>query len=55
MGVPVTLEPCCIHPEAVERAKANLPSGDTLEGAIKLLKAVSDPTRLKILSALSTG
>lgn len=55
MGVPVTLEPCCIHPEAVERAKANLPSGDTLEGAVKLLKAVSDPTRLKILSALSTG
>ncbi len=56
---PTQLEPetlnCCIHPEAVARASAALPKTDTLERAVQLLKAVADPTRLKLLLALSSG
>jgi ArsR family transcriptional regulator, lead/cadmium/zinc/bismuth-responsive transcriptional repressor len=51
---PETLK-CCIHPEAVARASAALPKTDTLERAVQLLKAVADPTRLKLLLALSSG
>ncbi|AEB11156.1 ArsR/SmtB family transcription factor [Marinithermus hydrothermalis] len=41
-----------VHEEAVEKAKAALPKGEVLLGASVLLKALSDPTRIKILSAL---
>ena len=45
----------CVHPEAVQRAKEAMPDGACVDDASALLKAVSDPTRLRLLSALSTG
>lgn len=45
----------CVHPEAVAYAQAAMPSADALVRASSLLKAVADPTRLKLLSALSSG
>lgn len=45
----------CLHPEAVERARRELPSPQCVEDASALLKAVADPTRLRLLSALATG
>lgn len=44
-----------VHPEAVARAQAAQPAPDTLERMAALLKAVSDPTRLRLLLALGTG
>mgnify|MGYP000008066016 CR=1 FL=1 len=43
----------CEHPDAVGRARAALPSGEAVLEASLILKAVSDPTRLKLLSALA--
>jgi ArsR family transcriptional regulator, lead/cadmium/zinc/bismuth-responsive transcriptional repressor len=46
------LESLLVNPGAVTLAKKNLPnSSDTLK-ASELLKAVADPTRMRILSAL---
>ncbi|WP_420593667.1 ArsR/SmtB family transcription factor [Deinococcus sp.] len=42
----------CVHPEAVRRARAALPSQQDVDDASALLKAVADPTRLRLLSAL---
>lgn len=56
MNTPVQDDQCeirCVHPEAVSTALQAIPSEDCVEGAVLLLKAVSDATRLKILSALS--
>jgi ArsR family transcriptional regulator len=56
---PARLEPAdagdggCVHPEAVARAAAAQPAPDLLARASALLKAVADPTRLRMLSALS--
>ncbi|MFC4425194.1 ArsR/SmtB family transcription factor [Deinococcus navajonensis] len=44
----------CLHPEAVQQAKAALPDGSCVERASAFLKVMADPTRLRILSALST-
>lgn len=44
-----------VHPEAVARAQAAQPAPDTLERMAALLKAVSDPTRLRLLLGLGTG
>jgi len=44
----------CLHPEAVQKAKAALPDEGCVEQASAFLKVMADPTRLKILSALST-
>ncbi|TCJ16015.1 ArsR family transcriptional regulator [Rubrobacter taiwanensis] len=41
-----------IHPEQVEAALDSMPSMDEVYGASELLKAVGDPTRMRILSAL---
>ncbi|GGJ59557.1 transcriptional regulator [Deinococcus roseus] len=46
-------ETSCVHPEAVNQARAALPSEECVDLASALLKAVADPTRLKILAALS--
>ncbi|GEM44577.1 ArsR/SmtB family transcription factor [Deinococcus cellulosilyticus] len=57
MTVPAQEDVCetsCVHPDAVQVARAALPQESSLEAAIVLLKAVADPTRLKILSALSS-
>lgn len=48
-------EVSCVHPEAVRMAKKALPDELCVEEASALLKAVADPTRLRLLSALSTG
>ncbi len=52
-GAADTCEESCVHPEAVERARAGLPGIGSVEEASALLKAVSDPTRLRLLSALN--
>ncbi|MDV6374052.1 ArsR/SmtB family transcription factor [Deinococcus arenicola] len=44
----------CVHPEAVAQARARLPHGEDVDTASAFLKLVADPTRLKLLSALST-
>ena len=41
-----------IHPERVERARAALPEEGLLQRAALLLKALSDPTRMRLLLAL---
>lgn len=41
-----------MHPEAVQAARGLMPSADQVEQASAFLKLVSDPTRLKLLSAL---
>lgn len=43
----------CVHPDAVARTLAQLPSDALIERATSLTKVVSDPTRLRILSALA--
>ncbi|WP_034386243.1 helix-turn-helix transcriptional regulator [Deinococcus sp. YIM 77859] len=48
-------EVSCVHPQAVARARAAQPDERTLTRAAALLKAVSDPTRLRLLTALGTG
>lgn len=45
----------CIHPEAVTLARAALPGAQSLAAASGLLKVVADPTRLRLLSALSAA
>lgn len=52
---PDRCEVACVHPQAVARARAAQPDEDTLGRAAALLKAVSDPTRLRLLTALGTG
>lgn len=52
---PDTCEVSCVHPEAVQRARSALPGQQAVEAASALLKAVADPTRLRLLSALNTG
>lgn len=48
-------EVACVHPEAVAQAQAAMPSTGALIRASTLLKAVADPTRLRLLSALASG
>lgn len=42
-----------MHPEAVARAEAHLPSPEAVEAATERLKLLADPTRYRILSALA--
>lgn len=44
----------CVHPEAVQAARAALPETGQVSEASALLKVVADPTRLRLLSALKT-
>ncbi|MGI8748701.1 MAG: ArsR/SmtB family transcription factor [Deinococcus sp.] len=48
-------EEVCVHPGAVRRARAALPDERWVQGASALLKVVADPTRLRLLRALSSG
>ncbi len=48
-------EVTCVHPEAVQKARQAMPDAPCVEEASALLKAVADPTRLRLLSALNTG
>ncbi|MFB9084316.1 ArsR/SmtB family transcription factor [Deinococcus wulumuqiensis] len=46
-------EVSCVHPEAVAQARAALPDEAHVAAATSFLKLLGDPTRLKLLSALS--
>ncbi|MFC4453566.1 metalloregulator ArsR/SmtB family transcription factor [Deinococcus sonorensis] len=48
-------EVTCVHPEAVLKARVAMPDTGCVDNASALLKAVADPTRLRLLSALNTG
>lgn len=48
-----TCEERGLHPEALEQARQAVPDEACVERASGLLKAVSDPTRLRILAALA--
>lgn len=48
-----TCDTDCVHPEAVARARQGIPHDESVERASALLKAVADPTRLRMLSALA--
>lgn len=50
---PETCDTDCTHPEAVGRARRAVPDDRYVEEASALLKAVADPTRLRMLSALA--
>lgn len=57
-GGPVSTRPgeCevrCVHPEAVAQAVAALPGAEGIERTSALLKLIADPTRLRIIHALS--
>jgi DNA-binding transcriptional ArsR family regulator len=41
-----------VDPAAVEQARGGLPAPRLIGGASELLKAVADPTRMRLLSAL---
>lgn len=41
-----------VHPDAIARARRTIPDASLVETASVLLKAVADPTRLRILCAL---
>ena len=42
-----------MHPEAVARVEAALPSAEAVEAATERLKLLADPTRFRVLSALA--
>ncbi|MFN4073124.1 MAG: ArsR/SmtB family transcription factor [Thermus sp.] len=44
-----------IHPERVEKARAALPQEAALREAALLLKALADPTRMRLLLALKAA
>ncbi len=48
-------EVSCVHPDAVQKARSAMPDERYVDDASALLKAVADPTRLRLLSALNTG
>jgi ArsR family transcriptional regulator, lead/cadmium/zinc/bismuth-responsive transcriptional repressor len=43
------------NPELVREARAAMPRSEEIGGATELLKAVGDPTRMRILAALSAA
>ncbi|MDE7231304.1 MAG: metalloregulator ArsR/SmtB family transcription factor [Oscillospiraceae bacterium] len=43
------------HPDTIEKIKAAMPDEDTLIDLAELFKVFGDSTRIKILSALSSG
>jgi DNA-binding transcriptional ArsR family regulator len=48
-----TCEETGIHPEQVSEALSSMPKPAEIRGASELLKAVGDPTRMRILCALA--
>jgi len=42
----------CINPEGVNTTAEKLPSAETIAGMAEIFKALGDPSRLKIVSAL---
>lgn len=50
-----TCEEKGLHPQAMQKARGAIPEAWCVERASSLLKAVSDPTRLRMLAALSAS
>ena len=44
-----------LHPDLIARARAAIPDEEATRAASVLLKAIADPTRLKLLAALTAG
>lgn len=42
----------CINPELVERTAKQMPESDTISGLAEIFKALSDSSRVKIVTAL---
>ncbi|MCD1295238.1 transcriptional regulator [Methanocella sp. CWC-04] len=45
----------CVHPETVRKARSKQMSEETVERLSEIFKVMGDPTRLKIINALSAG
>ena len=53
---PTACDVRCIHPDAVDAARASLADrAERLDGAQALFAALGDPTRLRLLAALQAG
>ena len=53
---PTACDVRCIHPDAVDAARASLADrAERLDGARALFAALGDPTRLRLLAALQAG
>ena len=46
---------CCHSAEMIKKLKAKVPPNEEVSGQAAFLKAISDPTRIKILYALTGG
>ncbi len=46
---------CHVHPQAVEQALAEIPSEEQLVELAQIFKIFGDATRIKVLTALSSG
>lgn len=44
-----------LHGDRIEAARANVGMDEAVQGASRLFKALGDPTRLRILQALTAG
>ncbi len=42
----------CINPEEVKKTLETMPSPDTIQGLSQIFKALGDPSRIKIVTAL---
>ena len=49
-----TCDTICIHEDTIEEVKKNIINNDDLEKVSRIFKAISDPTRIKILYALKS-
>lgn len=52
---PATCDETGTNPELVREVQAAIPESGEIRGATELLKAVGDPTRMRILAALSAA
>ncbi|WP_371363490.1 Transcriptional repressor SmtB [Sporomusa rhizae] len=50
-----TCEECCIHPQAICLAKAAMLEDNTIQDLSEMFKILGDPTRIRILHALTKG
>lgn len=55
LSAPDTCDVELVDPRRVAAARDALPTGDELERMVEIFKALGDPTRCTILTALATG
>lgn len=55
MNTPLCCEENIIHPEAVQAAQAGLADAPTAERLAQIFQALSDPSRVRLISALNAG